>query len=446
MQRHALPIAAVVLLLLLGWLWFLERRPTAPEVAPNPLATPLWTDFDADAVREVSIRDKGDRAILLQRSEGPWLARLPDDDRPRRGNQDLADAAANALAALESDRTLPDATEASDYGLGTEALEVVLRLASGEARTLRIGDALTVAHGRYARVDGSSMVHVISSAPLLALTRDPMDYRDRRVLPLEPDQILGIHSELSDPALTLERRDATWVLGLEPVGRADTNAVSVLLDMLTTMPGRAWDPADAAPAGPSLVLDTAAGEVVLQLMQPLGPTPPLTLKVRVSGPLPEPRDDDLVVTIPTETVSGLRAAPEHWRSAELVDLNPWLVTGFQWSARGSAWTFEEGESGWVGPEAQGARTPIERERVHRFLQTVDGLVGLGWIPQDEAPSGLVETARISGHHKDGSGFGLTLLRGPSRDYARADGEGGLREIDSAANDLLGFLHALPEAP
>lgn len=445
-QRHALPIAALVLLLLLAWLWLLEREPPAGPADRPPDAAPLWADFEPATVQALSIRDKGDRGIRLERSGDRWLVAFPDDTGPRRANDDLANAATSALAALESDRALSDADPASDYGLGEEALEVVVELGGGEARTLRIGDPLTVAHGHYARVDDATVVHVIPSGPLLALTRDPLSYRDRRVLPLDPDQILTITSELTDPPLHLERSGRTWVLEPQPGGRAEENTVASLLDALTSLGGRSWAPAVAEPEGPRLLLGTRDGEVSVQLVVPLPAVLPTTLDVRVRGPLPEPRDDDLVATVPTDALAALWTEPVAWRSSELVELNPWLVTTFSWSAGGTLWTFDEEGDRWLGPEEQGSRPPVARDRVRLFLQQVDGLRGIRWLAEEDAPSGLVETAELSGEHADGSRFGLTLLRGPSRDYARADDESGLREIDGTANDLLGALHALPEAP
>ena len=447
MQRHALPIAVLVLLVLLGWLWFLERDPPAPEAESQPTSEPLWEEFDAAAVQALSVQDKGDRGVQLERSGGRWLATLPEQAGQRRANVDLADAAAGAVAALASDKTL-ESTGASpaDYGLGSEALTVTVQVNGADSRTLRIGDPLTVAHGHYAQVQGSAVVHVISSAPLIALTRDPLDYRDRRVLPLAPEEIEAVTSELSDPPFSLERRGRSWVLEPGPGGRADENLVASLLDGLTLLGGRSWTPADSEPIGPRVVLQTAAGEVVLQLMSPLPADAPTTLQVRVRGPLPPPLDDDMVVTIPGDGLSDLLIPADDWRSTELVELNPWLVTSFTWSAGGTEWMFDHTEDGWVGPAEQDVRPGVRSERVQTFLQAIDGLRGMAWLPEEDAPTGLVETASLTGLHKDGSTFGLTLLRGPSRDYARSEGELGLREIDGTANDLLGTLQALPEVP
>ncbi len=447
MQRHALPIAVLVLLVLLGWLWFLERDPAPPQVETQPTSEPLWADFDADAVQALTIRDKGDRGVEIERSGGRWLVTLPEQAGPRRANAGLADAAAGAVAALASDKTLEAAgASASDYGLGGEALAVTVRLAGGDSHTLRIGDPLTVAHGHYAQVEGSALVHVISSAPLIALTRDPLDYRDRRLLPLRTDDIEAIASELTDPPLSLERRGRSWVLEPGPGGRADENVVASLLDGLTMLAGRSWTPADdAEPLGPQVVLTTAAGDVVLQLME-LPDDDATTVQVRVQGPLPEPLDDDLIVTIAGDALSDLLLPAADWRSTELVELNPWLVTSFRWSAGGTEWRFDRSDDGWLGPQEQDTRPSVETERVQTFLQAVDALRGVAWLSEEDAPSGLVETATLHGVHKDGSTFGLTLLRGPSRDYARSEDELGLREIDGTANDLLGTMRALPEVP
>ena len=441
MQRRALPIALLILGLLLGWLWLLERAP-APTPAP-PTATALWSPFEPADVLAITLRDKGDVGARLERTDTGWLATLPDDGRPRRGNAVLADAAASALAGVTSTRTLPGAP--LDYGLGDGALAVTVELPGG-ARTLVIGGPLTVGHGHYARIEGAPAVHVVGSAPLLVLLRDPLEFRDNRLLPLAPDQILHIASELTDPPLHLDRRERSWLLDPGPGMRAGEDAVAALLDDLVGIEARSWAPSDGRLDGPNIQLTTADGLVTVEL----GPLPsgsglPTTVRARVSGTLPLPDDADQIATIPTAGLAALLQPEDAWRSDAIVELNPWQVTAFTWSAQGTDWAFELGPEGWLGPPEGGARVALTREHVSGFLQRVDGLRGSGWLPADDAPLGLVETAHLTGAHADGTSFGLTLLRGPAHDYARATGEAGLREVDAEPTELLGQLRALPEA-
>ena len=437
MQRRALPIAVVVLGGLLVWLWLLERAPSEPD--PVPITTsPLWPAFSADVVTGFTIHDKGEPAVHVVRAADGWRATLLDDGRARRAHAPLAQAAASALAGLESTRTLGADTGA--YGLGDGALRVTVELGD-EQRTVTIGDPLTVGHGHYARIDGADAVHVIPSGPLLALTRDPLEFRDPRVLPLEPEAITAIRSGLSDPPLALERRDRSWHLEPGPGGRVDENAIATLLEDLTGLAARTWESSDATASGPSIALDTAAGTVELQLVEPLPSPWPSTAVVRVTGPVPEPSDADQLATISLDALAALAGAADAWRAEELVALNPWLVRTFTWSAGGSSWSFEQADGTWSGPEEAG--DPLTNARVHGFLQRVDALRGVRWVPEAKT-IGLVETARISGEHTDGSPFELRLLRGPSREWAQDPSEFGVREVSEDADALLGQLRPLPE--
>ena len=432
MQRRALPLALTVLGALLVWLWLLERAPE-PDPTPAPMAAPLWAPFEAGAIQSITIQDKG--VVLLERQADGWRVTLPDD-RPRRAASVRADAAASGLAGLESLRTI-DGDPAS-FGLGPDALRVTIGLADDE-RVLRIGDAVTVGQGRYVAV--GAQVHIVPAGPLAAVLADPLGWRDRRLLPVDAEAVLAIESGLTDPPLALERRGSSWFLEPGPGMRADENAAAVLVDELVGLEAVRWRPTDAPLDGPTVQVRTDAGTISLTFA-PLPADGP-TLDVHVTGPGTDSADS--VATVDLQDLAGLLAPAGDWPSDELVALNPWLVRSFTWSAGGSSWTFDHTDAGWLGPGDAGARDRVATAAVHDFLQTVDGLRGEGWLPADDAPLGLVETAGITGTHADGSTFTLTLLRGPSHDYGRSGDEDGLREVDDGPDALLGALHPLVEA-
>ena len=184
MQRAALLGFAVVLALLLGALWLtdgpsgpppLDARPAHDDHAvasPEASAPPLWPSFAPDYLAAVRFVDKAEPGVTLRRTDAAWL--LAGPDLPETQAVPLkARAVFAAAASLAPLRRLEGTGPDADYGLGATAMRVHLTLRDGSARTLVVGDVLTVGEGRYVRVAEQDGVFVLPILPLQVLLGDP---------------------------------------------------------------------------------------------------------------------------------------------------------------------------------------------------------------------------------------------------------------------------------
>lgn|GEM_PF-5033361 len=169
MHRATLPLAALLLLGLLGVWWF-GGEPTSPSVPPSEM---VWAPFQPDDVARVHFIDKSEVGTVLARTAQGWTLQ-PPGSAPVPAVDVPARAVALALSGLTSVRQIETDAPAEEYGLGTSALRVRVTLAEGSTRELVIGDAVPIGEGRYV-LSGDGAIRVAPDGPLAVLMRDPLD-------------------------------------------------------------------------------------------------------------------------------------------------------------------------------------------------------------------------------------------------------------------------------
>lgn len=447
MQTRPLIIAAVVLALLGGYVWWSGNE---TEKDDRPLLeegeVTLFDGVESSRVSGLTLGIPGKQAVLHRDGESDWLV-AGEPDRP--ADDALAEAAARAAVGITSTRQLgTDAGSLADFGLADDAFGVRVEMDDGSTRSFRFGDRAPVGGGRYMLDVESAELHMVDGWSLSALERDPADFRDRRLLPLDPDQVTELRLVRAEqPPLVLERPGSRWFLQTEPAWRADTGLVRDLLVDLVEL--RARDYLDAAPADDDfaveievLLRDAEGGEATLVL----GATQPDGVReARTRGSmLPDPTGERARATAPF--LEELTLDPTAWRTYELLDFNPWVVETIDHQAGGRAWRMEKRDQEWVRVEADGD-VALDPGKVQDLLDDLDGLRAAAYAPSDLEPAEAgVQQARIELVQSDGERVGLELYRGPNRDHVLVDGEPGLKEVDAEVHALIGHLRPLEPDP
>ncbi len=406
------------------WVWWSERQGSDVEEDGVPEA-PLLPDCDPADVTALRIGPEG-KGVSLERAADRWLL-AGDPPRPAEGA--LADLAARSLCELDSLRSLDGTGDLSQFGLGTDSRTVSATVA-GTTRSLRLGDSAPVGEGRYAAIDGA--LHLVSPAAVAVFDRDPLDFRDRRVLPLDPAEVTALTLQRGEDILAFERRQRWWFLAEEPGWRAETAALDGLLQDLVGL---------SAAAYPDSVLDPVAS-VSLDLGEQsasisFAPSGVAMAAVASGEALPAGFGGE-GAQVDASFLAALPFEPEAWRALELVDFNPYVVDEFRWAAAGESFTFVRTDGAWARGE-EGAKA--DAGAVQDFLTALDGLRAVGFV---DAAEGAVEVARVEAAERTGRAFELVLLRSPTRDLVRIESETGLREVDGAAFELLGHLDTLAQ--
>jgi hypothetical protein len=441
-QNRLLIVAVVVLALLGGYVWWSSTREAVDEGPTlEEGETALFQDRESADLAGMTFGSPGKEVVLERAGDSNWLVGT-DPSRP--ADDALAEAAARAAVAIVSNRQLEGAPAAlADFGLGELAFGLTLRFQDGSSHQLRLGDSAPVGGGRYLLQLETGAVHMVEGWSLRPLERDPAEFRDRRLLPLDPDDVSELRlTRTGAPPLAMERSGSKWFVQAEPAWRVETGLVRDLLVDLVELRARDYlQPTDAD--------DSFEPDVEVVVQDAAGASARLALGAAASDGLREARADGSLLPAAGERarvtaafLDDLDPDPSAWRTFELLDFNPWIVDTIEHSAGGQTWRLEGREGQWfrTGVEPEVA---LDAQKVQDLLAELDGLRAVGYAPPDMDPSEAgVEQAHIELVQSDGERVGLTLYRGPNRDHVVVDGEPGLREVDATVHALIGHLRPL----
>jgi len=438
MPRRALITAFVVLLGLSFWAWKLESNGPPSEATGER----LFPKLVVDEIQQMVLGTDG-AALSLRRGETSdppeWLL---DGPPSRPANDAVAEAAARATANLSIVRTL-SATADPAHGLGRSALQVAIQLQSGNRLAFRVGARLPVSEGRYLQVDGQDSIHVVDEAGLFALERDRLDYHDLRVFPVAPAQVAELEiTTAKEPVVSMIRSDKQQFMisarhDSRATFRADPHKVQdLLLDLGELRARRFADPSEEDG-------QTHTPSALVRVRSPDGKTTQLAFGssdeqgdrfVSVSGELTPNILPGEVVLVRGAILDELLRSQDHYRDPRLLDITTGEVQELSWTIRGMEGQLHKQDQGWSLLSSGGR--PVADELVQQILADLGGVATVRFVDDShpEPETGVV-AARIAGKKTDGSGFGVSLQRSPTHDYAATDDEGGLREVDERLAEL-----------
>src|SRR5690348_5175124 len=126
MKLHGLAIAAFVLAILAGFLYWSERHKPADETSKLSADTPpviLKVDQNSITKLEVKKKDAGP-IVLIKSGSGSWKITSP---KQFRADQSAVTGLASTLSSLNSERLVEDkASDLQNFGLDQPQLEVEL--------------------------------------------------------------------------------------------------------------------------------------------------------------------------------------------------------------------------------------------------------------------------------------------------------------------------------
>lgn len=231
MPGKGLLIAALVLLVLAGGVWWSNRVKSAETNKPAADAAPkLITMDEADAQRvEISRRDA--ETSVLENQNGQWRVTAPVQ---LAADKDTASSVVSGLTGLTWDQLIEEKASAlSAFGLDKPAVRVTIAGKGGARKTLLIGDETPTSGSYYAKLEGDPRVFTISSYTKGNIDKGPRDLRDKRLLTFSDDKLTRV--ELTAKAQTIElgkNAQGDWQIVRPSPMRADGNAVDELVRKL----------------------------------------------------------------------------------------------------------------------------------------------------------------------------------------------------------------------
>ncbi len=243
-------------------------------------------------IRRLQIK-RADGFLQFARGEqGEWTLQQPVAGRADRAA--VEQALELLLRARIQEFVRDGTTETAPYGFDDSAIEVTLDSGgSGSAgATVQLGRPTeTNPELLYARFKGSDSVVAVASALRSHLAVRTDDWRDRRLLPWDPGEIVALRIARGDRELAFQRGTNGWDIASPAAGEGDPAAVEALLREWTST--RIEEFLDTAPTGaPPPSIESPLCRVILGLGAAAAPTnapPPV--------PAPPPRPERVSVTV-----------------------------------------------------------------------------------------------------------------------------------------------------
>jgi hypothetical protein len=232
MKLRTLMLASVVLLALVSTLYWSEHHKPTNESTKASDASPAILKLDESIITKVELKKKDAEPIVLAKStSGSWQITGP---KPFNADQSNVSSTLSSLATLNSERVIDDKpSDLKQYGLDPPVVEVDITTKDNRSQKLFLGDDSPTGSSVYATRAGDPRVFTIASYLKNAIAKNLNDFRDKRLLPVNADQISRF--ELIHKGQTIEfgRNKEEWqILQPKPL-RADSTQVGELLSKLT---------------------------------------------------------------------------------------------------------------------------------------------------------------------------------------------------------------------
>jgi hypothetical protein len=233
MKLHGLAIAALVLLTLGGFLYWSEHHKPGNDTSKISADTPpTILSLDEASITKLELKKKESQPIQLAKSNsGEWQITQP---KQLRADSSAVSGVLSTLSSLNSERMVEDkASDLKGFGLDNPRLEIDLGEKDNKSQKLLIGDDTPVGSGVYAMLAGDPRVFAIASYTKTSVDKSLNDLRDKRLLPLAPDNISRVELIKPNQVIEFGRNQDEWqILKPKPL-RADGTQVGDLLRELT---------------------------------------------------------------------------------------------------------------------------------------------------------------------------------------------------------------------
>ena len=232
MKIHGLVIAACVLLILGGVLYWSNRHPTNKSSNISADTSPAILKLDQAAITKLELKKKDVEPLSLSKaSSGDWQITQP---KPLRADQSAVSGVLSTLSSLNSQRIVEDkASDLRTFGLESPSLQVDLTEKDNKSQKLLLGDETPASNGIYAMLAGDARVFTMASWEKSSIDKGLNDLRDKRLLPVSPDKISRVELLRNGQDIEFGRNKDEWqILKPKPL-RADSTQVGELVRQLS---------------------------------------------------------------------------------------------------------------------------------------------------------------------------------------------------------------------
>jgi hypothetical protein len=233
MKLHSLIAATVVLLALVGTLYWSEHRKPSDDVDKASADTsPSILKLDEHSITRLDLKHAyGERIVLAKQSSGNWQITAP---KAYAADLTSISGLLSSVSSLRSERVVEDkASDLKQFGLDHPTLEVDVTEKDNKSQQLLIGDGTPAGNGVYAMLAGDPRIFTMASYNKTGFDKTLNDLRDKRLLTISADKISRLELIEKNQEIEFGRDKDEWqILKPKPM-RADSVQVGELVSKLT---------------------------------------------------------------------------------------------------------------------------------------------------------------------------------------------------------------------
>jgi len=241
MKFRGLIVAAAVLLILAGVLYWSQHHKPSSNTTATATATPVILKIDPASVTSLTVKQKDAPPVTLTRSGTQWKITAPGDYP---ADSSTVSGMLSNLAPLNSQAVVENQpANLGEYGLSDPSLEVDVTGKDNKTSRLLLGDDAPADEGVYVQLAGNPKVFTVGSYVKTGLNKSLGDLRDKRLLPVDASSVSSIDLIRKGEDIDFARIQNGWRIEKPESYRTDTFQVDDLLTQLTTAK---WDPSVSA--------------------------------------------------------------------------------------------------------------------------------------------------------------------------------------------------------
>ena len=225
-------IAAAVLAVLSGGVWWANRHPPSSETKAAATSSTKLADITESDVQELILKKKDGSSVTIQRLGGKWMIVAPQQYP---ADQDAIMSILSALNPLTADSVVEEQTsDPGKYGLAKPALTVSVKERNGKSEVISFGDDVPAGSLVYVRDNHSPKIYAIASSSRSSFDKNLTGLRDKRLLTFDSNKLTQVELIApKSPIVFARMNDNTWQIEKPKPYRADNFQVEELLRKLT---------------------------------------------------------------------------------------------------------------------------------------------------------------------------------------------------------------------
>jgi hypothetical protein len=198
-------IAAFILVLLLGYLYFIELKKPDDEVTEER----VFADMTKGQITELNLKYPN-HAVVCKKEEGGWLIIIGSNKY--KADEEVISTIIDSLSNMTTEKIISeDSANLTGFGLDTPRVEIVAKTPTKEHR-LVVGGESPVGAGAYIRAGSENRVLLVERNFILGfLDKELNDFRDRQIISLDAEKITGMRFKSGGVSFEVERQNGEWV-------------------------------------------------------------------------------------------------------------------------------------------------------------------------------------------------------------------------------------------